>query len=162
MKPENPTDSVVYVQYIPSPIGILRAVETDGALIGLTRTSEPVEHAVEQESLLLGNVREELKEYFAGERREFTIPLSPAGTPFQQKVWQTLLTVPYGETISYGEEARRMGSKCARAVGSANGRNPICILIPCHRIIKSDGTIGGYTGGLDMKEFLLKLEKKNR
>ncbi|MBR5639106.1 MAG: methylated-DNA--[Muribaculaceae bacterium] len=109
---------------------------------------------------LLDNCVKQLNEYFEGNRREFSLPLHLVGTEFQMKVWKTLMTIPYGTTISYKEEAIRMGNdKALRAVAQANGANPIPIIIPCHRVINSDGTPGGYSSGLDKKLFLLKLEK---
>lgn len=111
---------------------------------------------------LLLRLETELTEYFEGRRRVFTLPLNPQGTPFQKRVWETLQSIGYGETISYGEEARRVGNpKASRAVAGANGRNPISILIPCHRVISGDGTIGGYTGGIEKKVFLLALERRS-
>jgi methylated-DNA-[protein]-cysteine S-methyltransferase len=102
----------------------------------------------------------QLGAYFGGERRRFDLPLAPEGTPFQQRVWQELLTIPYGETISYGELARRIGKPTgSRAVGLANGANPISIVIPCHRVIGSNGNLTGYGGGLKNKEWLLALER---
>ena len=110
---------------------------------------------------LLVRLETELVEYFAGERTAFTLPLAPRGTPFQQAVWKTLLTIGYGETLSYAQEAARLGNpKALRAVASANGRNPIAILIPCHRVIASGGGIGGYSGGVPKKAFLLGLEQE--
>ena len=101
-------------------------------------------------------VRDQLAAYFGGELRDFELPLRMAGTPFQHQVWEGLRAIPYGETVSYAELARRIGRPGAsRAVGSANGRNPIAIVVPCHRVIAADGTLGGYGGGLDRKEWLL-------
>ncbi|HWD51078.1 MAG TPA: methylated-DNA--[protein]-cysteine S-methyltransferase [Acidimicrobiales bacterium] len=98
----------------------------------------------------------QLDEYFAGERQSFELALDPQGTPFQRKVWFALADIPYGQTISYAELARRVGRpKAFRAVGQANGRNPLAIILPCHRVITSEGTIGGYGGGLPMKRELL-------
>jgi methylated-DNA-[protein]-cysteine S-methyltransferase len=103
----------------------------------------------------------QLKAYFSGELQEFRLPLAPEGTEFQRKVWSALCDIPYGETISYGDLARRIRNpKAVRAVGTANGANPIPIVIPCHRVIGSDGTLTGYGGGLDIKEKLLGLEQK--
>jgi methylated-DNA-[protein]-cysteine S-methyltransferase len=103
----------------------------------------------------------QLRAYFAGKLREFDLPLAPEGTEFQRKVWSALERIPYGETLSYGELARRIGNpKASRAVGLANGANPIPIIIPCHRVIGSDGTLTGYGGGLAIKEKLLALEQK--
>lgn len=105
----------------------------------------------------------ELEEYFACKRKSFTVPVKPAGTEFQQKVWRALVEIPYGETASYGEIAEKIGNrKACRAVGMANNRNPIAIIIPCHRVIGSGGSLTGYAGGLDKKEFLLNLEAQRR
>lgn len=106
---------------------------------------------------------QQLESYFRGELREFNIPVSPEGTCFQQRVWQELQSVGYGETLSYGELARRIGNPAAsRAVGLANGANPISIVIPCHRIIGANGRLTGYGGGLPRKEWLLALERRQR
>jgi methylated-DNA-[protein]-cysteine S-methyltransferase len=103
----------------------------------------------------------QLRSYFAGELQEFDLPLAPEGTPFQLKVWERLCEIPYGETISYGELARRIGNpNASRAVGLANGSNPIPIVIPCHRVIGSNGKLTGYGGGLPIKEKLLALERR--
>ena len=105
---------------------------------------------------------EELREYFAGERREFTLPLAPAGTPFQQQVWTALREIPYGATCSYGRIAGRIGRpKACRAVGMANNRNPIAIVVPCHRVVGASGALVGYAAGLEVKEKLLALESMN-
>ena len=114
------------------------------------------------EDALLGEVRRQLEEYFEGDRTEFDLPLvDDVGTPFQRRVWAELLEIPYGETISYGELARRVGQPTAfRAVGLANGKNPISIIVPCHRVIGSGGSLTGYGGGLDRKQRLLELEGK--
>lgn len=108
----------------------------------------------------LSKALEQLRAYFAGSLREFTLPLAPEGTSFQRRVWQDLLKIPYGATISYGELARRVGNPAAsRAVGLANGANPISIVIPCHRVIGSNGKLTGYGGGLKNKQWLLALEQ---
>lgn len=102
----------------------------------------------------------QLKEFFAGERREFDLPLAPKGTEFRRRVWAQLLKIPFGETMSYGQLARRIGNPAAcRAVGAANGANPIALIIPCHRVIGANGTLTGYGGGLDLKEKLLAWER---
>src|SRR6185295_10503338 len=112
---------------------------------------------------LFEDVVAQLNEYFAGTRRQFELPLAPAGTPFQQRVWAALLDIPYGQTISYGELASRIGQKSAsRAVGLANGSNPLPIVIPCHRVIGANGKLTGYGGGLPIKERLLALERGDR
>lgn len=106
---------------------------------------------------------QQLQEYFAGKRKDFDLPLAANGTPFQQQAWQQLSNIPYGETISYSEQAKRMGDKNkSRAIGLANGRNPISIIIPCHRVIGANGKLTGYAGGLDRKAFLLEFEKRTR
>ena len=105
---------------------------------------------------------EQLRAYFAGRRQAFDLPLAPQGTPFQQQVWRALCEIPYGETISYGELARRIGKPTSsRAVGAANGQNPIAIIIPCHRVIGANGKLTGYAGGLHRKEFLLGHERRH-
>jgi methylated-DNA-[protein]-cysteine S-methyltransferase len=105
------------------------------------------------------DVRRQLSEYFDGERDEFDVPLGMTGTPFQRRVWQALQRIPYGETTTYGELARRLGRPSAsRAVGLANGRNPIAVIVPCHRVIGSDGSLTGYGGGVERKRLLLELE----
>lgn len=115
-----------------------------------------------KETPLHRKAAEQLREYFDGKLKVFDLPLAPVGTEFQMRCWDALLEVPYGETRSYGDIARAAGSpKGFRAVGMANNRNPIAMIIPCHRIIGSDGKLVGYGGGLDIKVFLLELERKN-
>src|SRR5207248_4307791 len=105
--------------------------------------------------------RRELDEYFAGERTAFARPLAPSGTPFQQQVWRELRDVEYGSTISYTELARRVGRpRSIRAVGGANGRNPVCIIVPCHRVVGADGSLTGYSAGIDSKRWLLEFERE--
>ena len=109
---------------------------------------------------LLARAVGQVREYFAGERDRFDLPLAPAGTPFQQRVWRELLRIPHGTTVTYSDIARRIGApKSVRAVGAAIGRNPISIIVPCHRVVGSDGTLTGYAGGLDRKRALLAHEK---
>lgn len=143
-----------------SPLGPLRLVGDEDGLTHLLITGQPVpEGAIQEETPLLRQAAEELAEYFAGTRREFTVPLRPQGTPFQQKVWAALRTIPYGQTLSYIDVAKMIGKPSAsRAVGGANGKNPLPILIPCHRVVAADGSLGGYSLGLDMKRRLLELE----
>ena len=113
-------------------------------------------------SPLLEEAARQLQEYFAGCRREFSLPLAPRGTEFQRQVWHALEGIPYGETRTYGEIARAIGkSKACRAVGMANHRNPLSILVPCHRVVGADGSLTGYGGGLEAKQFLLELEKRH-
>lgn len=108
----------------------------------------------------LAELERQIGEYFAGTRREFDLPLDPAGTDFQKKAWRQLTTIPFGTTISYAEQAAALGSpRAVRAVASANARNPIAIVVPCHRVIGKDGSLTGYSGGLDRKRALLDLER---
>ena len=114
-------------------------------------------------SAILQQARGQLADYFAGHRKQFDLPLDYRGTPFQMSVWQALLEIPYGATCSYGQLAKRVGDPDAsRAVGAANGMNHIAIVIPCHRVVNSNGTLGGYGGGLERKQFLLDLERGQR
>lgn len=154
-------NTTTYSRLIVTPIGTLIATADEQAIIALDFTDEaPSIHHHTDHPLLL-RLETELSEYFGGVRRDFTLPLAPEGTPFQQRVWDVLRTIPYGETISYGQEAILFGNpKATRAVANANGKNPISILIPCYRVIASGGRLGGYSGGLWRKEFLLELEKK--
>ena len=123
------------------------------------RESVPTSITNDVDGQLLNEACRQLQEYFAQKRREFQLPLSMSGTLFQKSAWEAMLTIPYGQTISYAEEARRAGYPTAlRAIGNANGRNPLAIIVPCHRVIASNGTIGGYSSGLDRKRFLLRLE----
>lgn len=148
----------------PSPIGPLTLVEEDGALAAVRFHPDLPRDAASfalPSTPLLRQAAAELREYFAGQRRQFTVPLDPKGTPFQQKVWKALQEIPYGETRSYKEIAIAAGNeKACRAVGMANNRNPLPIFIPCHRVVGSDGKLVGYAGGLDVKTFLLELEKE--
>jgi methylated-DNA-[protein]-cysteine S-methyltransferase len=146
---------------IDSPIGRLLLTSDGTALTGLymepSRKAQSTEGWIQDLSVppLAAAVRQ-LTEYFAGTRREFDLPLRPQGTAFQQRVWRELTEIPYGETWSYGELAKRIDKPSAsRAVGLANGRNPISILVPCHRVIGADGSLTGYGGGLDRKRWLL-------
>jgi methylated-DNA-[protein]-cysteine S-methyltransferase len=148
----------------PSPIGPLVAVAEDGYLTGLyvsDRAPGTAGTCVDPEDdSVLGRLHEGLERYWQGEPVDFDIPLRPRGTTFQSRVWQALRDIPYGCTISYGELARRVGQPtAARAVGRANGANPISIVIPCHRVIGGKGTLIGYAGGLDRKKTLLLLER---
>ena len=142
---------------INSPIGNLSLVEQDNQLVEVEYTESDITPMPENEIIILA--KNQLDEYFAGQRQEFTLPLKPAGTEFQQKVWQQLLLIPYGTTISYQEVANRLGDpKCIRAAARANGQNPIAIIIPCHRVIGSGGEMTGYAGGIQRKKDLLTLE----
>jgi methylated-DNA-[protein]-cysteine S-methyltransferase len=151
--------------YLESPIGtLLLAGNAEGLQQILFSTDgRPANPNPEwqEDPSSLDEAMRQLKAYFAGELENFDLPLSPQGTPFQQRVWGELQKIPYGETISYGELARRIGNpKASRAVGLANGSNPISIVIPCHRVIGANGKLTGYGGGLPIKEKLLALEKR--
>lgn len=155
-----PSNTLSNIYIITTPIGTLVATADEEAVISLDFTDEPLTSIPTNNPLLL-RLEKELHEYFEGKRRTFTLPLSPKGTLFQKSVWETLCTIPYGETISYAQEAKLFGNpKAVRAVANANGRNPIIILIPCHRVITTAGGIGGYSAGIERKEFLLNLEKR--
>lgn len=150
-------------QQFDSPIGTLTLVATDGVLSGLYMHEQAYhpDPATFGDAVAYGfeGLRRELGEYFAGERRAFTVPVAPEGTPFQRRVWRGLLTIPYGETRTYGQLATEIADRhLTRAVGSATGRNPIGIVIPCHRLIGADGSLTGYAGGLWRKRQLLDLE----
>ena len=141
-----------------SPIGEL-LLAGDGAALQLLHMDGTPAAAWERDDDAFAEVRAQLAEYFAGDRRDFDVDLALAGTPFQQEVWEALRAIPYGETISYGELAHRVERPWAsRAVGAANGRNPVAIIVPCHRVIGADGTLTGYGGGLERKRTLLDLE----
>ncbi|MCI5053056.1 MAG: methylated-DNA--[protein]-cysteine S-methyltransferase [Simkaniaceae bacterium] len=143
-----------------SPVGALRIIATDAGLHAIMWDVDTQELPFpKQMHPIIEETKRQLSEYFAGTRRAFDLPLAIDGTPFQKRVWQELAKIPYGETISYGEQARRIGDKNkARAVGCANGHNPLSIVIPCHRVIGASGKLTGFAGGLDKKSHLLELE----
>jgi len=146
---------------LTTPIGdLLLTADDGGALTGVHLPNRhPDTVGWERDDAGLGDARRQLSEYFAGERTAFDLPLRPAGAPFQLRVWEALQRIPYGETASYGEIARELGAPgAARAVGAANGRNPIAIVVPCHRVIGTSGSLTGYGGGLACKRALLDLE----
>lgn len=151
---------------VPSPIGELLLVGDGDALTGLHFPSSPGGSVTppagpgwRRDRPALAPAADQIAAYFAGELRSFDLPLAPAGTAFQRSVWDALTAIPYGETTSYGELAATLGRPgSARAVGAANGRNPIAIVVPCHRVIGADRTLTGYAGGLDAKRTLLHLE----
>ncbi len=150
---------------VDSPIGELLLTGDGDAITGLWMQSHRSEwkktSTLKRDDAALAAPRAQLAEYFAGGRVDFTLALAAAGTPFQHKVWRALCEIPYGETISYGELARRIGQPTAsRAVGLANGSNPIPIVVPCHRVIGSDGSLTGFGGGIERKRWLLAHEKK--
>jgi methylated-DNA-[protein]-cysteine S-methyltransferase len=149
---------------VSSPIGRLLLIGDGHALTGLWMI-DAERHTARDLGLTpspetFTEVAAQLEEYFAGDRKEFTVPLAPSGTPFQLAVWTELTKIPYGSTVSYGDIARALGKRlvASRAVGLANGSNPISVIVPCHRVIGSDGSLTGYGGGLDRKELLLRLE----
>jgi len=150
----------MFVSEFVSPVGTLWLVSDGEALTGVyfhAMAGEPGHHLPLHKA-----AEEQLREYFAGRRKRFSLPLHPSGTAFQRLVWKALETIPYGETRSYGEIAAAVGNpKASRAVGMANNRNPISIIVPCHRVIGSTGKLVGYGGGLEKKEFLLELEKRH-
>lgn len=151
----------VQFQY-QTDLGMLYIVQEDDAIaeVGILQPNEIIQYE-KKETPLIQNAYQQLKEYFQGERQTFQLPLTPKGTPFQQKVWNILQTIPYGETWSYLQMAKAIGNpKACRAVGMANHRNPIGIIIPCHRVIGSNGNLVGYASGLDRKRYLLNLEKE--
>ena len=151
------------VFYYETPLGTIGIAESDDKITHLFFDGEKFtkKDFKKKETPVLAEAGKQLKEYFDGRRREFDLPLAPAGTEFMLRVWKALQDIPYGETRSYKEIAAMTGNSSAcRAVGTANNRNPISIMIPCHRVIGSNGDLTGYGGGLDKKKFLLELERK--
>lgn len=149
---------------IESPIGELLLVGDGETLSGLYmqggRKPKRIAADWSESAAPFTDVKRQLEEYFAGERTTFDVPLAPEGAPFEREVWHALEEIPYGETVSYGEIARRVGQPtAARAVGTANGRNPIAVIVPCHRVIGANGSLTGYGGGLERKRLLLELER---
>jgi methylated-DNA-[protein]-cysteine S-methyltransferase len=150
---------------VGSPIGRLLLLGDGHALTGLWMIDAERHHSRHGAGLTpspgaFREVAAQLDAYFAGDLKEFTVPLAPSGTPFQLAVWTQLTKIPYGSTVSYGDIARALGKRlvASRAVGLANGANPISVIVPCHRVIGSDGSLTGYGGGLERKELLLRLE----
>jgi methylated-DNA-[protein]-cysteine S-methyltransferase len=158
--------STVHYTTVQSPIGVLLVIGDEDGLNALYlssgRHSVQTPNGARRDDAALADVRAQLEEYFAGKRMEFDLRLNPLGTPFQLKVWQALRAIPYGTTASYGQQARAVGDPgSARAVGLANGRNPISIIVPCHRVIGADGSLTGYGGGIEAKRWLLDHEAKH-
>jgi methylated-DNA-[protein]-cysteine S-methyltransferase len=156
---------------IDSPVGELRIIASERGLRAILWGGEDAariaaiddDDVIEERTPVLDRAVEQLREYFAGTRREFDLPLDPSGTPFQQSAWQVLRTIPYGQTMSYGEQARRLGDpNKARAVGAANGKNPLSIVVPCHRVVGSNGDLTGFAAGIDIKSWLLDHERQPR
>ena len=150
---------------LDGPLGPMTVVGEDGALAGLyldeQRHLPPTARLGERDDTTLPGLQEQLAAYLAGELRAFDVALAPLGTPFQLEVWAALRRVPYGTTTTYGALAAAIGRPSAvRAVGAANGRNPVGIVVPCHRVVGADGSLTGYAGGLDRKRFLLDLERR--
>jgi methylated-DNA-[protein]-cysteine S-methyltransferase len=165
-KTESTKESELVSTVMDTPVGAITIVashrgvrailwpDDDAARARLPTASPDPDHAV-----IIATVAQ-LGEYFDGEREEFDLPLDPVGTDFQQSAWMALRTIPYGTTVSYGEQASRMGDRRkARAVGAANGRNPISIVVPCHRVVGSNGALTGFAGGIDTKVWLLDHER---
>lgn len=162
MRNNQEQQNVIYYTYYDSPIQPIMLVAEDGFLIGLymATTRYPLiiggDWQCDDRLPLFVEAKQQLAAYFAGERQTFELPLRPAGTPFQRQVWEELGRIPYGVTVSYGELARRIGNvNASRAVGLANGRNPISIIVPCHRVIGANGKLVGYAGGMERKQRLL-------
>lgn len=161
-------DATLHFDDMDSPIGRLRLIASETKLVGIwfeggRDAARPHPALSRRSSTMLERTRAQLEEYFAGARREFELPLDPRGTDFQRSVWRRLLQIPYGETTTYGALARELGDPGAsRAVGLANGSNPIPIVIPCHRVIGANGSLTGFGGGLPIKQALLELESKSR
>lgn len=147
---------------IPSPIGGVRVtVDPDGAVVSVAFADEELSEAVS--SPAAAAAADQLQEYFAGSRRDFELPLAPEGSDFERRVWAELVRIPYGATDTYGAIAQRLGAAgLSRAVGAANARNPIAILVPCHRVVGADGGLTGYAGGLWRKKWLLAHEAGQR
>lgn len=147
------------VAYMQSPVGIIRLRGKENALVALEFVEEQSGDSFEPEKLQ--NAMQQLTEYFEGSRSSFHLPLHPEGTHFQQNVWDQLQKIPFGKTICYEDVARSLGDiKVIRAAATANGRNPLPVIIPCHRVIGKDGSLGGYSGGLWRKRWLLEFEQR--
>ena len=160
------TNRTHFYKWMDSPVGRLRLVGTGDDLVAILWEHERPHRvrlqiaAEDTAHPVLVEAERQLRQYFAGERKQFALKLKPAGTNFQRKVWNALLTIPFGETRSYGQIARQIGSPDAvRAVGAANGRNPVSIMTPCHRVVGATGKLTGFAGGLEAKAYLLALER---
>ena len=150
---------MIYRYSYETVLGSVTLVEEDGALLAIS--THHVYEGICQETTLIKEAHQQLSEYLKGERKSFDLPLRMKGTDFQQRVWNALLDIPYGETRSYKQIAEAIGNpKAVRAVGMANNRNPLLIVVPCHRVIGADGKLVGYGAGIEKKEFLLRLESR--
>lgn len=150
--------TAIYVYYYDTPVGRLGIAENGSAITHVLFEGWDIE-AQERETPGIAKAAQQLDEYFRGERTRFDLPIDPQGTEFQRACWKALVAIPYGETRSYSDQARSVGNpRACRAVGSANNKNPIPFIIPCHRVVGADGKLVGYAGGIDIKEFLLRLE----
>lgn len=152
-----------FFQHLDSPVGPLTIIANDEAIVALsfgTIVAAKFANAEAFENAILREAKIQLTEYFLGQRKSFNIPVAPSGTEFQKLAWNTLQGIPFGKTLTYGLQAHKLGKpSAARAVGAANGKNPIPIIIPCHRVIGSNGSLTGFLGGLNIKSELLKLEQ---
>lgn len=158
--------SSTYVHELDSPLGMLTLLSDGDAVTGVFMPSHKAgprrDPAWRRDAQVFADVVAQLEAYFDGTLQTFDLPLAPAGTPFQQRVWAALREIPYGETRSYRDIAERIGApKAVRAVGLANGRNPISIIVPCHRVVGANGSLTGYGGGLQNKQLLLDLERRS-
>jgi methylated-DNA-[protein]-cysteine S-methyltransferase len=154
------TDRINYIVYYKSPIGFLKLIEEDGYLTMASFMDEQKNEPI-TETRLLQQALQQLDDYFAGNLKQFDLPLRPVGTTFQQRVWAQLLQIPFGVTITYMHMAKRLqNTKAIRAAASANGKNPLAIIIPCHRVVGTNGKLTGYAGGLHRKQWLLEHEAK--
>lgn len=151
---------------MPSPVGRLKLIASDTGLAAVLWENDPagrvrLSPVTENDNHpVLVETEKQLQLYFSGNLTQFSLPLDPKGTDFQKQVWNALLTIPFGETRSYGQIAQQIGNpKAVRAVGAANGKNPLSIIAPCHRVIGANGSLTGFAGGLDVKDYLLTLEK---
>jgi methylated-DNA-[protein]-cysteine S-methyltransferase len=167
MKNMNIAESALYKSTMDSPVGCLTIIASDNGVRAVLWPGDdpkrvPLRDATEQnDHPVIETAVTELAEYFEGDRKVFDVPLDPVGTEFQQSAWLALKSIPYGTTVSYGEQAERMGDKRkARAVGAANGRNPISIIVPCHRVVGAGGDLTGFAGGIDSKAWLLDHERR--
>ncbi len=146
--------------YYQSPVGVTRIIAEDGFITSISIRDEEIVVEPTDDPVLLMAIKQ-LDEYFAGERKEFELPIKQAGSDFQQSVWQQLSTIPYGKTISYGQQSKLMNNPLGiRAIAAANGKNNLWVVVPCHRVIGSDGSLTGYAGGLWRKKWLLAHEAK--